>query len=50
MIMGDIRVLAFDPTNKTLEVLMDGLYFPNGVTIYKGKILVAEMGLSRILK
>ncbi len=46
------RVLSFDPTTSRLNVLMDGLIFPNGVQISAdGKpIYVAETMKARILK
>ncbi|PIO66432.1 strictosidine synthase [Teladorsagia circumcincta] len=44
------RVLAYDPEKDELTVLIDQLYFPNGIQVIRGKVLVAEMGKARILK
>ncbi|KAK5966504.1 Adipocyte plasma membrane-associated protein [Trichostrongylus colubriformis] len=44
------RLLAYNPETEELSVLLDHLYFPNGVQVIRGKVLIAEMGKARILK
>lgn len=44
------RLLAYNPETEHLSVMLDGLYFPNGVEVARGKVFVAEMGMARILR
>jgi sugar lactone lactonase YvrE len=46
------RLLAFDPRTQTTQVLMDGLYAANGVTLGPddGYVLVNEMTAYRVLR
>ncbi|CAI0552715.1 unnamed protein product, partial [Linum tenue] len=46
------RLLRYDPRSKKLEVLSEGLAFPNGVALSKDRsfLLVAESSTMRILK
>jgi sugar lactone lactonase YvrE len=47
---GNGRLLAYDPVKKTARVLLDGLYFANGVAVGPDQrfVLVAETGSYRI--
>jgi sugar lactone lactonase YvrE len=44
------RLMAYDPEAKTTSVLLDGLYFANGVAVAPGQtsIIVVEMGMYRV--
>ena len=46
------RVIKYVPKTNKIEVLMDGLSFPNGVQLSKDQnfLLVCELNLARILK
>ncbi|KAK6747564.1 hypothetical protein RB195_000639 [Necator americanus] len=44
------RLLAYDLEKEELSVMIDNLYFPNGVEVVRGKVFIAEMGKARILK
>ena len=46
------RVLSYDPRNKETKLLIDQLYFANGVTLSPGNdfLLVCETGKYRLLK
>ncbi|KAL6739241.1 hypothetical protein Aduo_012717 [Ancylostoma duodenale] len=44
------RLVAYNPETDHLSVMLDDLYFPNGVEVARGKVLVAEMGMARILR
>ncbi|CAI4228327.1 unnamed protein product [Auanema sp. JU1783] len=44
------RVLLLNPKNGAISLLADNLYFPNGVQVWRGKVIVAEMGMARIVK
>ncbi|VDL69238.1 unnamed protein product [Nippostrongylus brasiliensis] len=43
------RMLAYNPVTDEISVLLDGLYFPNGIQVVRGKVLIAEMGKARVL-
>ncbi|PAV65736.1 hypothetical protein WR25_19693 [Diploscapter pachys] len=44
------RLLAFDPKKEELKVLLNDLYFPNGIQVIKGKVYFSELGMARIIK
>ncbi|RCN35529.1 hypothetical protein ANCCAN_18612 [Ancylostoma caninum] len=44
------ELIAYNPETDHLSVMLDDLYFPNGVEVARGKVLVAEMGMARILR
>lgn len=46
------RVIQFDMKTKKASVLLDGLYFPNGIQLSKKKdsLVIAEMSNERLLK
>ncbi|KAE9415963.1 hypothetical protein Angca_008388, partial [Angiostrongylus cantonensis] len=44
------RILEYNLASDKLSVLVTNLYFPNGVQVVQGKVLIAEMGNARILK
>ncbi len=46
------RLLAYDPTTKDTRVVLDGLYFPNGLAVAPDNsfLLLNEMGMYRVLK
>jgi sugar lactone lactonase YvrE len=46
------RLFKYDQLNDKIELLLQGLYFPNGVTLTPNKdaVLVNEMTATRILK
>lgn len=46
------RMFKYDQSNDKIELLLQGLYFPNGLTLTPSKdaILVNEMTATRILK
>jgi len=46
------RFLSYDPDTGSTEVLLDGLYFANGVAVSPGQsfVLVAETGRYRVLR
>ncbi|WKY05936.1 hypothetical protein Q1695_006278 [Nippostrongylus brasiliensis] len=44
------RMLAYNPVTDEISVLLDGLYFPNGIQVVRGKVLIAEMGKARVLR
>lgn len=49
---GNGRLLAYDPAKKTTRVLLDGLYFANGVAVSPDQsfVLVAETSSYRIMR
>jgi sugar lactone lactonase YvrE len=46
------RLLAYDPATKETRLVLDGLYFPNGMAVAPDGsfLLLAEMGMYRVLK
>jgi sugar lactone lactonase YvrE len=46
------RLFRYNETDKRLEIVVDGLYFPNGVDLWPDgeSILVSESSLGRILR
>lgn len=46
------RLLAYDPAIKETRIVLDGLYFPNGIAVAPDNsfLLLAEMGMYRVLK
>ncbi|KJH45934.1 strictosidine synthase [Dictyocaulus viviparus] len=44
------RILRYNIAKNELSVLLDNLYFPNGIQVVQKNILIAEMGSARILK
>jgi sugar lactone lactonase YvrE len=46
------RLLAYDPVTKETRMVLDGLYFPNGIAVAPDNsfLLLAEMGMYRVLK
>ncbi len=49
---GNGRLLRYDPAQKTTEVLLDGLFFANGVALSEKEdfVLVAETGAQRVTR
>ena len=46
------RLLVYDPATKETRVVLDGLYFPNGIAVAPDNsfLLLAEMGMYRVLR
>jgi sugar lactone lactonase YvrE len=46
------RLLSFDPKSRQTSVVLDGLYFPNGVAVSKDQsfVLLSETGKYRVLR
>jgi sugar lactone lactonase YvrE len=46
------RLLAYDPATRETRLVLDGLYFPNGVAVAPDNtfLILAEMGMYRLLR
>ncbi len=46
------RLLAYDPASRRTRLVLDGLYFPNGVAVAPDNtfLILAEMGMYRLLR
>lgn len=46
------RLLSYDPRSKTVTVLLDSLYMPNGIALSPDEdfLLLAETSIGRILR